>query len=103
MTNEERMLTGIVLDEEHEITVEEVTQFCAVRHEKIMQLVMEGIIEPRDARSGEWRFSGRALVRAKKAIRLESDLDVNLSAVAIILDLLDEIDALRATLGRSGK
>ena len=38
--------------------------------------------------------------RVKKAIRLESDLDINVGAVAIILDLLDEIDELRAALRR---
>ena len=60
-------------------------------------------IEPEGREPEEWRFSGPALARAKKAIRLESELEVNLNAVAIILELLDEIDELRAAVGRRGR
>jgi chaperone modulatory protein CbpM len=97
------VVTGIMIEEADEVTIEEVTRFCSVRREKIIELVMEGIIEPEGRSEDEWRFSGRALSRASKAIRLESDLDVNLPAVAIILDLLDQIDELRAILKRGGR
>ena len=98
--NAEEILTGIVVDEMSTVTLEEITRFCAVRREKIVELVMEGIIEPEGRRPEEWRFSGRVLSRAKRAIRLESELDINLGAAAIILDLLDRIDELRAALER---
>jgi chaperone modulatory protein CbpM len=97
--NEHASVTGAVIDE---ITIEEVTRFCAVRREKIVELVAEGIIDAEGESAMEWRFSGRALSRARKAVRLESDLDINLNAVAVILDLLDEIDELRMTLHRKG-
>jgi len=92
----ERYVTGVVVEE---VTIEEATRFCRVRREKIAMLVEEGIIEPEGAREAEWRFSGAQMRRAVKALRLESDLDINLSAVAIILDLLDEIDTLKARFG----
>jgi len=75
----------------------------AVDHQKIVELVMEGIIEAEGGEPAQWRFTGRALSRAKRAIRLESDLDVNLGAVAVILDLLDQIDVLRSALERRGR
>jgi chaperone modulatory protein CbpM len=98
--NGNHILTGVIVDEIEEITIGEVTRFCAVRREKIVELVAEGIIEPEGQAPEEWRFSGRALSRAKRAIRLESDLDINLGAVAVILDLLDQLDDLRAELQR---
>src|SRR5262245_23054097 len=94
------ILTGVIVDEADEITIGEVTRFCAVRREKIIELVAEGIIEVEGQGPDQWRFSGRALSRAKKAVRLESDLDINLGAVAIILNLIDELDELRAELRR---
>ncbi len=90
------IVTGAIVEE---ISLEEVTQFCAVRREKIVALVMEGIIDAQGRSEAEWRFDSRSLSRARRAVRLESDLEINLGAVAIILDLLDEIEKLRATRG----
>jgi chaperone modulatory protein CbpM len=98
--NGKTILTGVVVDEVNKITIDEVTQFCSVRREKIVALVTEGIVEPEGEAPEEWRFSGRELSRARKALRIESDLDINLSAVAVILDLLDRIDDLQAALGQ---
>jgi len=41
------IVTGIVIDEVSEITIEEITRYCAVEREKVVALVSEGIIEPR--------------------------------------------------------
>jgi chaperone modulatory protein CbpM len=43
----------------------------------------------------EWHFSGAALRRARVAVRLERDLELNLAGVALALDLLDELAQLR--------
>jgi chaperone modulatory protein CbpM len=61
-------------------------------------LVQEGILDPRRDRPGHWRFSAASLQRARTAIRLQRDLDINLAGVALALQLLDEIDSLRARL-----
>ena len=42
----------------------------------------------------EWRFTRLSVVRVAKARRLERDLDLNPPGVALVLDLLDELDAL---------
>ncbi len=81
------------------MTIDDVARFCSVRREKIFELVAEGIVPAGGPAPEDWRFSGQALARAGKAIRLEVDLEINLGAVALILDLLDEIEALRR--GRS--
>jgi chaperone modulatory protein CbpM len=89
------ILTGWVVDEYTEVTVDDITRFCSVRREKIVELVSEGIIEPVDRTNQDWRFPSRSLSRAGRAVRLESDLEINLHAVAVILDLLDQIDRLQ--------
>jgi chaperone modulatory protein CbpM len=95
------ILTGWVVDEYTEVTVDDITRFCSVRREKIVELVSEGIIEPVDRTNQDWRFPSRSLSRAGRAVRLESDLEINLHAVAVILDLLDQIDRLQRAQGPS--
>jgi chaperone modulatory protein CbpM len=91
----------VVLDEE-EISLGELTRTCRVHAEWVMELVDEGVIEPRGlsegAKSQQWRFSATTVVRVEKARRLQRDLGVNLPGVALALELLDRIDALEARL-----
>lgn len=97
MTDLERSaLSGVVVDEEVEVTLEQVTYFCAARQDQITALVEEGVLQPRGHSRTDWVFSGQVMHRAAKAIRLQRELEVNAHAVALILDLLDEIETLRA-------
>ena len=52
--------------------------------------------------AGEWRFEGPSLRRARLALALTRELEINPPGVALALDLLDEIAALRASLRRAG-
>jgi len=94
---EQQKPSVIVLDEE-EITLADLTRTCRVRTEWVMELVDEGVIEPRPRTSPQWRFSATSIVRVEKARRLQSDLGVNTPGVALALQLLDRIDALEARL-----
>jgi chaperone modulatory protein CbpM len=42
-----------------------------------------------------WQFDSYDLYRAKKAITLQKDLEINMIGIGIILDLLDEIKELK--------
>ena len=63
-----------------------------------MELVEEGVIEPRGPGRPQWRFAATTVVRVEKARRLQNDLGVNLPGVALALQLLDRIDALESRL-----
>lgn len=94
-----RVLTGYVLDETVTLTLTELSGACRVREEQIIELVEEGIIEP-DIRQDDWRFRSTQLRRAGRAVRLQRDLEINAAGAALVLDLLEEIEELRARLGR---
>ena len=66
--------------------------------ELIVALVQEGVLEPQGASPSEWRFGGSALLRARRAVRLSRDLQINPPGVALALQLLDEIGRLEAAL-----
>lgn len=96
MNDEPDVLTGVLLEEETGFTLGDLGQVCSVNTEWIVLLVEEGIIEPvEDTDTLQWRFSGTSLRRARTARRLHRDLGLNLAGIALVLDLLDEIENLR--------
>ncbi|MFA5901697.1 MAG: chaperone modulator CbpM, partial [Hyphomicrobium sp.] len=80
----------------------ELTRTCRVHAEWVIELVDEGVIEPRGqpeaVSTPQWRFSATSIVRVEKARRLQRDLGVNMPGVALALQLLDRIDALEQRL-----
>jgi len=92
------ILTGLLLDEECSLTLVELGRACMVHAEWIVELVDEGILEPRGRDTAHWRFSGPSLLRARTVMRLQKDLGINIAGAALVLDLMDEIEGLRAHL-----
>jgi len=93
---------GPVVEEEVHLTLVELCQACSANEEHVMTWVFEGVLEPAGESPQDWRFSGESLRRARLALRLSNDLELNPPGVALALDLLDEIAALRARLPRAG-
>src|SRR3990167_5911223 len=92
------LLPGFILEEETELTLDEVCRACDVPADLIVELVNEGVLIQDGNTPEQWRFTGAQLNRAQVALRLQSDLDVNLAGAALALELLDELEALRARL-----
>jgi chaperone modulatory protein CbpM len=87
--------------EEENLTIEQLCQASGAHAEWIISLVEESIIEPSPYQRNEitaWRFSGASLRRVRMALRLERDLGVNIAGIALALDLMEELDNLRARL-----
>lgn len=98
----ETLLSGDVLDEDVELTLGELCRTCQLPVERVYELVEEGIIEPLGREPAGWRFRWTSVRRARCALRLEHDLGVNLAGAALALDLLEELNRLRARLRRPG-
>ena len=95
------LIHGSVLDDDTEMTLVELCQACSVHEDDVRVWVSEGVLHP-SAEPGPMRFRGAALRRARVAVRLTRDLEINTAGVALALDLLDEINELRARLVRAG-
>ena len=95
-------VSGEVLDETLELTLAELCRACRLSTEEVIELVEEGIVEPRGRKAADWRFKGMYVHRVYRAVRLHRDLGVNWPGAALALDLLEEIEALRARLERFG-
>ena len=95
MSKPERALEGALLDERSSFSLLEFCQLCGVDSELLAEMVEEGVVEPGGEASSEWRFSGLAVVRVQKALRLRRDLRINWPGAALALDLLEELETLR--------
>lgn len=96
-------LNGQVVEEELRLTLTELCHACGITEEQLMLLVSDGVIEPTGQQPKDWQFVGPSLRRARLAVRLTQDLEINAAGVALALDLIDEINDLRARLRRSGR
>jgi chaperone modulatory protein CbpM len=79
-------------------SLEELCLACNVDAKWIAELVEYGVIEPLSPTERDWQFASVSIVRVAKAKRLERDLSLNPPGVALVLDLLQEIDELRSRL-----
>ena len=92
-------ISGVILDDQSEVTLEELCQSCRVDQSVILALVDEGIVEPIPGEPEPRRFSGTTLPRVVRALRLQRDFDLNLAGLAFALDLINEIETLRKSMG----
>lgn len=93
-----RVLTGIVVDEQT-LTIDELAQACAVERQWIIVRVEAGLLGTVASGSmREWRFASADLARARRLAALERDFDANEELAALVADLIEEVQRLRARL-----
>ncbi len=99
MTETLTIFSGTVLEEETAtLSMAELCHACGVHAELIAEYVEYGILEPQGREMTTWRFPATSLRRAQRALRLQHDLSINAAGIALALELLDEVSALRARL-----
>jgi chaperone modulatory protein CbpM len=94
------ILSGRIVEDEKRLTLRQLCDVCGVHAEYVIELVDEGFIEPSGMEKSHWCFSGITIKRVRKAKRLQHDLGINLAGVALAVELIDEIEKLRALLDR---
>ena len=96
--SEEPALPGAIFEESALLTVKDLSRMCAVDERHIVEYVEEGVLHVLEIDTTEWHFTGSALRRARLALRLERDLELNLAGVALALELMEELEHLRREL-----
>ena len=97
-TSEDQALPGAIFEESALLTVKDLSRMCAVDERHIVEFVEEGVLSVVEVNAAEWHFTGTALRRARLALRLERDLEINLAGVALALELMEELERLRREL-----
>jgi chaperone modulatory protein CbpM len=92
---------GVCITDDHALELEAFAAACGTGVEFVRLLVDEGLLQPAAAQPA-WRFGGEELARVRRIRRLQRDFEANLQSVAVMLELIDEIERLRAALHRAG-
>ncbi|MFN7571987.1 MAG: chaperone modulator CbpM [Betaproteobacteria bacterium] len=95
------IVAGVCLGEDGWLELEEFARACGADTQFVRLLVDEGLLTPPVA-APAWRFGGDELARVRRIRRLQRDFEANLASVAVMLDLLDEVERLRTQLRRAG-
>lgn len=83
--------------EAHKFLTIDAAASCAGIHPSVVERFVEcDLIEPvRGESIGDLLFDAAVIPRLKRIERLRRDLGINLAGVAVILDMLDRMDALQ--------
>lgn len=93
-------LTATLIDDDTPMTLAELARACRAAEAQLHVWVVEGVLQPSGDSPPEWRFAGASLRRARLAVTLTRELEINAPGVALALDLMDEIEALKSSLRR---
>jgi chaperone modulatory protein CbpM len=77
------------------LTFTELCEICSSSPDFIQDLIAYEIIHPQGQALDDWNFTLQHLARVKIATRLARHLEMNVPSIAVVMDLLDELDSLR--------
>ena len=77
------------------LTLTELSQSVRLSTETVMTIVDCGIVEPRGQQPQQWLFEPQMVTLVQRACRLQRDLELDWPAVALALELNEELHRLR--------
>lgn len=93
--------SGVCLGVDAWLDLDTLARACGVQVEYVHTLIDEGLIES-PPQAPALHFGGAELARVRRIRRLQHDFEANLQSVAVMLDLIDEVERLHAALRRGG-
>ncbi|HQV87577.1 MAG TPA: chaperone modulator CbpM [Nitrosomonas sp.] len=97
MTHE---IDAIVIDDAM-LSLDELARSCQVTREWVIERVRCGLLlneESIHADPATWIFDSRCFIRVKRIIAVEKDFECNPELAGLVIDLIEEIEFLRARL-----
>lgn len=96
------ILAGDLLDEVR-LNLDELARACEVEPTWIVERIESGILCTDVAGDPAcWTFASAELARVRQLLSIERDFDANPELAALVVDLIEEVRALRARLRAAG-
>jgi chaperone modulatory protein CbpM len=96
--------SGLIwLDEQHEVSLHELTTLSGLTLPELKQLVENGVLRPNnphadEMRSEDWQFNSHYLVLIRTLSRLKQDFELESNALGLTLVFLERIRSLEQQL-----
>ena len=101
MAEDKTVLVGLVIDD-HSLSLEELACACGVDADWLRDRLDAGLLFRNPPEQPIRQFASPHLQRARRLRALEQDFDANPELAALVVDLLEEIQQLRARLQALG-
>ena len=98
MNTDSNRSTHAIVEIDYHLTLVELCRACDAPEDQVRAWVDEGALLPEHTRAGEWHFAPATLHRARTAARLARDFEIDAPALALVLELMDEIERLKGML-----
>lgn len=93
-------LESVLLDEQHEISLSELSEMSGLSLEALCQLVDSGVLLPNNPTEAIWHFNSRYLITTRRLSRLKQDFELESNSLALMLAFLERIRELEQQLNR---
>ncbi|OGT47379.1 MAG: hypothetical protein A3F17_03680 [Gammaproteobacteria bacterium RIFCSPHIGHO2_12_FULL_41_15] len=92
-----KIFSAVLIDDER-LTLEQFCHTIYIDNDTAIEMVEHQLIAPEGKKPQEWRFDSECLRRAKIALNLQHDLEINFAGASLVLELLDHIATLEKRL-----
>ncbi|MES2502750.1 MAG: chaperone modulator CbpM [Pseudomonadota bacterium] len=91
---------SILLDEQHEVSLNELAEFSGLSPEELYQLVDSGVLIPINPEAAIWHFNSHYVISIRTLCRLKQDFELESNSLALMLTFLERIRILEHQLNR---
>jgi chaperone modulatory protein CbpM len=91
---------SILLDERHEIPLNELAELSGLSLEELHQLVDSGVLKPNNPTEAIWHFNSNCVISIRMLSRLKQDFDLESNALGLMLVFLERIQTLEHQLSK---
>lgn len=91
---------SILLDEQHEISLNELAELSGLSSEELYLLVDSGVLLPNNPEDAIWHFNSNYVISVRRLFRLKQDFELESSSLGLMLALLERIRMLEHQINR---
>jgi hypothetical protein len=91
---------SIILDEQHEISLNELAELSGLSLEELYTLVDSGVLLPNNPEDAIWHFNSHYVISIRTLFRLKQDFELESSSLSLMLAFLERIRILEHQLNK---
>jgi chaperone modulatory protein CbpM len=91
---------SILLDEQHEIPLNELAELSGLSLKELHQLVDSGVLIPNNPTEAIWHFNSHCVTSIRTLFRLKQDFELESNALGLMLVFLERIRVLEHQLNK---